>query len=99
MAFALKPFRAILTAGKEVLDEALASVRSRAVAAKANLKIAEIDEKLIGLEREINELCIDKDPNLDAIVKKIDEYELAERKAGQIKKLVAELFPAEPAVG
>ncbi len=93
MAFALKPFREILAAGKEALDEVLAGVRARAVAAKANLKVAEIDERMLTLERKINELCVDKDPDLDLIIRKIDEYELAERKAGQLKKLVAELFP------
>lgn len=95
MAFALKPFREILTMSKELLDEALAPIRARSVRAKANLKIAEIDEKMVKLEREINEQCVDKDPDLDAIVRKIDEYELAERKANQIRKLVAQLFPEE----
>lgn len=93
MAFALKPFREILTMSKELLDEALAPIRARSVKAKANLKVAEIDEKMVKLEREINELCVDKDPDLDKIVSKIDQYELAERKAAQIKKLVAQLFP------
>lgn len=98
MAFAVKPFREILAMTKEKLDEALAPIRARSVRAKATLKVAEIDEKMVKIEREINEACASKDPDLDLIVRKIDEYELAERKAKQIDRLVAELFPGEDAV-
>ena len=93
MAFNVKPFKEVLAMTKEKLDEALAPIRARSAKAKAELEVAKLDEKLIGLEGEIHKLCAEKDLNFDKIIDKINDYELTERKHKQITQLVTELFP------
>jgi len=93
MAFTVKPFKEIIAMSKEKLDEALAPIRAKAAKAKADLELARLDEKLVSLEADIQKLCSEKELNFQSITDKIDEYDLAERRAGQIKKLVADMFP------
>lgn len=95
MAFTVKTFKEVVGYTKEKLDEALAPVRARAAKAKANMAVAEIEENMITLEREIHEACAERDLDFDKIISKIDRYELAERRLTQINKLVADLFPEE----
>ena len=91
--FEVKSFKELISLSKEKLDEAMAPVRSRAAKAKAALKEAEVDEKMITLESKIHEMCAKKDIDFDAIVDKMDEYDLLERKKEQVADLVKNLFP------
>lgn len=93
MAFKVKPFVEVVAMTKEKLDEALAPIRARSARAKAEMAMAQLDEALVTLEREIHESCADKDINFDCIIGKIDKYELTERKRKQIVSLIGELFP------
>lgn len=95
MAFKIKSFREVLTMSKEGLDEVLAPVRARSARSKADLYSAQLEEKMIGIERAIHEACAEKDLDFDAIIGKIDSYELLERKSKQVDGLIAELFPAK----
>jgi len=93
MAFKVKSFREVLTLSKEKLDEALAPIRARSAKAKADLVSAKLEEQMVTLEREIHEACAAKDLDFDAIISKIDRYELTERKNKQVKALISDLFP------
>jgi hypothetical protein len=94
MAFKVKPFVEVIAMTKEKLDEVLAPVRARSAKAKAEMAQAELEEEMVTLERQIHEACASKDLDFDDIIEKIDEYELVERKSKQIRRLIAELFPA-----
>lgn len=78
---------------KETVDATLAPVRSRAAQKQAELEMAKLDEKIATLESEINQECSKKDLNFDAIIRKLDDLALAERRKGQFEKIVKELFP------
>lgn len=91
--FKVKPFKEVLKLTAEKLDEALAPIRAKAAGAKAALASAKIEEELISMEAEIHKLCAEKELNFDNIIKKMDAYELQERKLKQIKELVSKLFP------
>lgn len=93
MAFNVKPFKDVLAMTKEKIDEALAPIRARSAKAKADLESARIEERMVALGNDIHQLCTEKELNLDRIISKIDDYELAERKKAQIAKIVSELFP------
>lgn len=95
MAFIVRPFREIISMSKEKLDEALAPIRARSARAKADLEIAKLDEKLVGVETEIHKLCAEKELDFNKISDKLDEYALAERRRDQITGLIKQLFPAE----
>lgn len=93
MAFQVKPFAEVIAMTKEKLDEALAPIRARSAKAKADMTVAKLEEEMVTLERQIHEACASKDLNFDSIVSMIDKYELTERKSGQIKALIGDLFP------
>lgn len=93
MAFKVKSYKDLIALSKEKLDEALAPVRARAAKAKADLELAKTDEKMISLETEVQKLCAAQELDFDKIVAKIDEYDLLERRQGQIRRLVSEMFP------
>lgn len=93
MAFQVKPFREVIAMTKEKLDEALAPIRARSAKAKADMASAKLEEQMVTLEREIHEACASKDIDFDAVIAKIDKYELTERKHTQVNKLILDLFP------
>lgn len=93
MAFKVKPFVEVIAMTKEKLDEALAPIRARSARAKAEMSTAQLEEKMVTLERSIHEQCASKDINFDVVIANIDQYDLTERKLKQIKQLIADLFP------
>jgi len=94
MSFKIKPFAELVAMSKEALDTALIPLRVRAAKAKADGEIIKLEEKMISLEAQINTACASKELDFAYITKLIDEYELVERRLGQINKLVASMFPA-----
>lgn len=93
--FKVKSFQDILKMTKQGIDEALAPIRARAVRAKATVEVSKLEEKLIALERSIQEECVKQDINFTTVLDKIDEYELAQRRVAQFNALVEDLFPAQ----
>jgi len=89
----LKPYKEILKMAKEKVDEALAPVRAAKAKKQAELKIAELDEKMATLENKIFEMCSSKDIDFDSIIKSQDEYALMERRKKQFGKIIHEMFP------
>ncbi len=89
----LKPLRDILAMSKEKIDEAMAPLRARQIKSKADVETAKLEEKLLTIEREISELCSQKEINFDRVLDKMDEYALTERRVKQFGELVAQLFP------
>jgi hypothetical protein len=91
----LKPFKEIIAMSKEKLDEALAPIRARKVKTQADMKKAEIDEKIVVLESEVQEMCSVKDINFDNLFERLDKIALFERRKKQYDKVLDELFPEE----
>lgn len=90
-----KPFKEIIGMSKDKLNEALAPIRARKVKTQAEMKKSEIDEKIIVLETEIQEMCIDKDINFDNLLDKLDKIALLERRKKQYDKVLNDLFPED----
>ena len=89
----LKPFAQLIKMSKEKLDEAMAPIRAHKVKTQAQLEMAKIDESLVTLETEIQEMCAQKDINFNALIKKLDDVAILERRKKQYAKIVNELFP------
>ena len=89
----LKPFAQLIKMSKEKLDEAMAPIRAHKVRTQAQLEMAKIDESLVTLETEIQEMCAQKDINFNALIKKLDDVAILERRKKQYAKIVSELFP------
>lgn len=93
--FQLKPLKEILAMTKQGLDEAMAPIRARKVKASADQKVAALDEKLVTIERDVIELCSKAEIDFDKVADKLDEFDLTTRRSEQLKKIVADLFPAD----
>lgn len=91
----LKPFAELISLSKEKLNEALAPIRARQVKAKADLEITQIDTRLLSHETEIQEMCAGKDINLPALIDKLDEVALLERRKAKFAEVIAQLFPED----
>ncbi len=89
----LKPFKQIIAMSKEKLDAAMAPIRAHKVKTQAQLEMAKLDEKLVTLDAEVQEMCAQKEINFDALIKKLDEIAILERRKKQYSKIVSELFP------
>ena len=93
MSFQLKPFKEILAYSKEKLDEALAPIRARQVKAKADSLVANYEEELITIEKQITEACTSKDVDFEKLADLLDKYALKERRKGQFESIYKQLFP------
>lgn len=91
----LKPFKDLIAMSKEKLDEALAPIRARKVKTQADMKKAEIDEKIVVLESEVQEMCSVKEIDFDNLFDKLDKIALLERRKKQYDKILGELFPED----
>lgn len=91
----LKPFKELIAMSKEKLDEALAPIRARKVKTQADMKKAEIDEKIVVLESEVQEMCSVKEIDFDNLFEKLDKIALLERRKKQYDKILGELFPED----
>ncbi len=91
----LKPFKEIIGMSKEKLNEALAPIRARKVKTQAEMKKAEIDEKIVVLESDVQEMCSVKDIDFDSLFNKLDKIALLERRKKQYDKVLSELFPKD----
>lgn len=94
----LRPFKELLAMSKEKLDEAMAPIRARQVRSKAELEMSKIEADILTKETSIHELCSTKDIDLPKLLDKLDEVALLERRKDQYTKVLAQLFPAAPAV-
>jgi hypothetical protein len=91
----LKPFKDLIGLSKEKLNEALAPIRARQVKAKADLEISQIETNLLSLETKVQEMCAEKDINLPALLDKLDEIALLERRKEKFADIVVQLFPED----
>ena len=67
MSLEIKPFAKLIAMTQEKLDKTLAPIRARAVKAKATVVCAELEEKLVDLERKIHEACATKEIDFDQV--------------------------------
>lgn len=89
----LRPFKELIAMSKEKLNEAMAPIRAKQVQSQAQLEMAELEGKILTLETEAQELCIEKKIEFPKLFDKLDEIALLERRQEQYKKVLGQLFP------
>ena len=67
MAFQMKSYKELVSMTKEKLDEAMVPLRVRGAKAKAEIKASKLEEEMLELETRINELCAEKDIDIDKL--------------------------------
>lgn len=91
----LRPYKELIAMSKEKLDEAMAPIRARQVQAKADLEMSKIEADILTKETQVQEMCIEKDVNLNALIDKLDSIALLERRKVQFDKVLKQLFPSK----
>lgn len=89
----LKPLSHLIGLTDDELVKEMAPVRERQIKAQAELHLSQIDGSLINLERNVHELCAKKDVNIGAIIDKLDEIDLLERRKRRYAEVMNQLFP------
>ena len=93
MAYSLKTYEQLVALTEDELAKELAPNRAVLGRKRAELKIAEIEEEIAGLERDIAVGATSKDLDLDDICDSIDQIELLQLRQKRIKEIIKQLFP------
>jgi alpha-N-acetylglucosamine transferase len=88
-------YKEYLAMSKDKINETLAPVRAMKARKQAELKVAEMDERIASQEARIQEYCTQQNLNFEAILDSLDELALMERRKGQLVKIIDSMFPAE----
>lgn len=96
MEFALKPYKELIAMTEAAIDEMLVPVRARLAKSRAQQAGAEIEEKILTKQKNIQQLAVKKDIDFTAICDELDEIGLLERRKEQLSTIIAQLFPEAP---
>lgn len=91
----LRPFKELVGMTKDKINEAMAPVRAKQVRGKAEMKMFEIEAKLLTLETQVHEMCVEKEIDFDKMIDKLDEIGILERRQKQYGVILDQLFPPE----
>lgn len=94
MNFKLKTFADILGMSTEQVNAELAGPRAATAKARAQLLLAELDEKIVNKQRQIHESCTSKDIDFNTVADKLDDLDLLELRRDRITGIIEQLFPA-----
>lgn len=89
----LQPYKTLIALSKEKLDEAMAPIRARQVRLKARAAQADLDAEIVGIETKVQESLTSKDVNFPALMDRLDEVALLERRKEQYDEVLGQLFP------
>ena len=93
----LKTWKEYAAFTKDEIKSALAPLRAVRERKKGELAIAQLEEKIATKEQAIEEMCTKDNIDFDALIDAQDELALTERKVGQFKEILEQLFPATTA--
>ncbi len=89
----LRPFEETVGLGREKIDEEMGPIRARQVRSQANLEMAKLAAYILTRETEVQEMCVNKEINLQHLIDKLDELYLLERRKKQYGEVLDQLFP------
>lgn len=93
----LIPLKDMLAFSKEKLDEKLAPARAKQIKSKAELKMAELEERIGSKQNEVQELYAKRDFDFDKLMDILDEIAILELRHANYKEVIEQLFPTEVA--
>ena len=88
----LIPFREALAMTKANIDEAMIPIRVSQAKKKGEMEQLNLDERIMGLQIELQELTVKSPIDYDKILDKIDEIDLLERRKLQFDQIISQLF-------
>lgn len=91
----LLSFREALKKTKQQIEEMMIPVQVKQNRLAGETELAKIEEQIIDAECKLQELTVAHPINYNKILEKIDEIALLERRQGQFKKVMEDLFDDE----
>jgi 7-cyano-7-deazaguanine synthase in queuosine biosynthesis len=91
----LPAYREIIAAASDKIKEAMAVPRAYEQRKRAELEMAKLDAAMAEAEQGIAEVASKYPVCFDALIEKIDDLALLERRKAQFERIVAEMFPAD----
>jgi hypothetical protein len=82
---------------KKDANRELISAKVAQASARANLKIAQIDEDLKTRQARLKEVCMSPEVDFDVIIELLDDIETVERTKGQYEAIVDQMFAKKSA--
>jgi len=89
----LLSYKEIIGKTKEKVDEMMGSVRATRMRKQADFEMLKIDEKVMGVETKVQELCLEYPIDLEKILDALDDIAVLERRKEQYENIIVELFP------
>ena len=89
----LIPYRDLLKAGKEGVQELLAAPRSLEMRKKAELEVSKLDVRMAEKENEIQEIASEYPIDFNKLIAAQDDLALSKRRKKQLETIVEEMFP------
>lgn len=89
----LTPYSELMKLSPDERNKKNAEVRMNKQKQKGILAVAQLDENIAILEDAVTSLCSKDDLDFDAIVDKMDELALAQRRRKEFEGVINQLFP------
>ena len=89
----LPAYKDVLKMNDGLIKKTLAPVKAARARKQAELEMCKLDEDIAVKEEAILEMCCADDVDFRQLIEMQDELALSERKKGQYKKILDEMFP------
>lgn len=93
----LPAYRDIIAKASDKIKEVMAIPRAYEQRKRAELEMAKLDAGLAQGEQEIAEIASRYPIDFEALIEKIDDLALLERRKTQFARIIDEMFPIDPA--
>jgi len=91
----IRPYKETIGMKKEDRKAATADARIESFRRKAAKMKAALEEEIANITVEVQNMCMADEPNLEAILDKLDDKALLERRVVRLAALVTQLFPVD----
>ena len=89
----LPAYKDVLKMNEGLVKKTLAPVKAARARKQAELEMCKLDEDIATREMAILEMCFKNDIDFGWLIDMQDSLALSERKKGQYKKIINEMFP------
>lgn len=91
----LPTYKQALQMGKEKINELLAPAKAARARKQGELELCKLDERVATVQTEIQEMCTREEIDFEALIDKLDDLELIERRKKQYSDILTQMFPEE----
>lgn len=95
LGITILPFAALLTMTQEKIEETMIPIRAKKVKLQAETEMNRIDGEIATLQLEIQKMSTNADINIPAVLTKVDQVAMLQRRRDQYAAYLDALFPED----